>query len=466
MMVAMNWKWIRNRRTVAVAVSLVLGTILMLRNTGVSEIHRTREPVNFAVLDARPVSGDWPWWRGIDQSNTLAHENAPVQWSASDNSGWVVQVPGPGRSALCTWGGQLFLPIADTDRESLSMRSLDSGTGQLLWQTELHRDSSISTSSRRSQASTTPPCDGERVFLACAVNGSLWVSAVDLTGRIAWQREAGPYFSQWGYGSSPAIYKSLVIVASDNQGAGIKRLVGSSFLAALHRQTGEIVWRIRRPAADGFGTPVVAHVAGRDQLLLAGKHQVCSFDPLTGESLWTCQWSADRVANSVAFDDRHVYASARQPQPELVCIRADGTGDVTRTHVVWRGSKPVGEFSSPVVCDGRLYTTTDDGLLTCLEAGTGQPLWKRQLGGTLSSTPVIAGQHLYCGNEEGMLFVVRLSGRGEIVAGISLGEGIHASPVISHDRLYLRTPGSLRCIAPPETDSPLASQPDTPKRRR
>ena len=456
---------IRTGRIVAVAALLVMAAVLMLRNTGVREIHRAHEPVNFAVIDARPAPGDWPWWRGTDQSNTTAHESPPVQWSPGDSSsGWVVPISGRGRAALCTWGEQLFLPTADAGRGALAMVCLDHGTGRLLWQAELHRDGLTPLPSHSSQASTTPACDGQHVFMACAVNGSLWVTAVDLSGRIAWQREAGPYFSKWGYSSSPTIHKSLVIVAADNKGARINRLVGSSYLAALHRQTGEIVWRIHRPVADSFGTPVVAHVAGRDQLLMAGRGKVCSYDPLTGESLWTCQWSADRVVNSVAFDDRHVYASARQPHPELVCIRADGSGDVTGTHVVWRGNKSAGEIPSPVVHDGRLYTVTDDGVLACLESGTGQTLWKRRLGGTISSSPVIAGQHLYCGNEEGTVFVVRLGGRGELIAEIPLGEGLFASPVISRNRLYLRTLGSLRCVTAPE-DGPIAQQPDTPKRR-
>jgi outer membrane protein assembly factor BamB len=309
-----------------------------------------------------------------------------------------------------------------------------------------------------------PACDGKHVYMVCPAGGSLWVTAIGMNGRIAWQREAGPYFSRWGYGSSPAIHKSLVIVAADNKGARINRLVGSSYLAAMHRQTGEIVWRIHRPEADSFGTPVVAHIAGRDQLLMAGRDAICAYDPQTGDSLWTCRWPADRVANSVAFDDQHVYASTRMPNPELLCIRADGDGDVTNSHVVWRTNKSSGEYPSPVVFEGKLYMQGDDGVLSCLDPGNGQPVWKRLLRGTMSTSPVIAGQHLYCCNEEGTVFVIRLGGRGELVAEVSMNEAIYASPVVSRNRLFLRTRSSLHCIAPIE-DIPIVIQPDPPRRR-
>lgn len=198
--------------------------------------------------------------------------------------------------------------------------------------------------------------------------------------------------------------------------------------------------------------------------VLAGRDSVCSYDPQTGEPLWTCRWSADRVENSVAFDDQHVYASARQPNSELLCIRADGTGDVTNTHVVWRSNKSASEIPSPVVYEGRLYSTTDEGVLSCLDTTNGQPLWKRRLGGAISSSPVIAGQHLYCCNEDGTIFVIRLGARGELVSEIPLGEAVLTSPIFSHNRLYLRTLAGIHCVTSSER-SPLAVQPEAPRRK-
>ena len=460
----MNMHWIKSGRVIVAVVLLGSLAILTIRNTGVHEVHRTSEPTNFAVVNARPAPGDWPWWRGPHQTNAAPHDSAPSQWLPNGSHGWVVSISGRGRSALCTWGDQLFLPLSDSSHDLVSMVSLEHGTGRLLWQTELHRGGLLPVLPKAAHASTTPACDGKHVYMVCPSNGLLWVTALDLNGRIVWQREAGPYFSKWGYESSPTIHKSLVIVAADNKGAHIDRLVGASYLTALHRETGEVVWRIHRPNADSFGTPVVAHIAGRDQLLLAGRGSVCSYDPMTGKNLWTCRWSGDRVGNSVAFDDQQVYASTRHPRPELLCIRADGSGDVSRTHIAWHTSKFAGDLTSPVVHDGKIYVAGDDGVIGCLDTGSGQALWRRQLTGAISASPMIAGQHLYCCNEDGTVFVFRLSGRGELVAEIPMGEAIHVAPVVSHNRLYIRTILGLHCITDPR-EVPVAEQPDVPRRR-
>lgn len=455
---------IRTGQILAAAAVLVLTAFVTLRNSGVREVHRAQEPINFAVIDARPSPGDWPWHRGTTQSNTAPLENPPAQWSPADSNGWILPMSIRDKSALCLWGEKLFLPIADAGLDSISLQCLDPASGRMIWQTVLHRGGINPSEPATAQVSATPACDGSSVYVACSIDGSLWVTAVNLDGRIAWQREAGPYYSRRGYSSSPVLFRSLVIVAADNKGTRINRLVGSSYLAGLHRQTGEVIWRIHRPEADSFGTPVVAHVAGRDQLLMPGKDRICSYDPSSGKTLWTCRWSGDRAANSVAFDDQHVYASTRHPRPELLCIRADGTGDVTSSHVVWKGNKSASEHPSPVVHEGHVYSVTDDGILACLDAATGDTVWKRRLGGAVSASPLIAGQHLYCGNEEGTVFVVRLGGRGELVATIQMGEGVFTSPIVSHNRLFLRTLAHLHCIDNRD-ETPMAVQPESPQRR-
>jgi outer membrane protein assembly factor BamB len=456
--------WIGNHRILAAA-GLLLLVVWTIRNSGVREVNRAQEPVNFAVMDAHPAPGDWPWWHGTTQSNTVPLERPLTHWSPADSSnGWVVPISGRGRTALCLWGEQLFLPMVDAGRSGIDLLCLNPATGRLIWQTELHRGDLLPLPPRSSPASPTPACDGQHVFMACPADGSLYVSAVDLAGRKAWQREVGPYFSRWGYSSSPAIYKSLVIVAADNKGSRINQLGGASYLAALHRQSGEVVWRVHRPEADSFGTPIVAHIAGRDQLVMAGREMVASYDPMTGQQLWSCQWSGDRVSNSIAFDENCVYATTRYHQPELLCIRADGTGDVTRTHVAWRTNKIAADLPSPVCHEGLLYVLSDEGTLSCLESGSGKPMWKRRLPGTVSSTPVIAGDHLYCCTDDGKVFVIPLGGRGEVVAEIPLGEPMFVAPIVSRNRLYFRTIAGLHCVKGTE-EGPVANQPEAPRRR-
>ena len=460
----MNTNKLWNGRNIAALLLCAVVAILFMSNTGVREIRRAHDPINFVLVDPQPGPDDWPCWRGIGGANTAPDSNPPLRWSVSENMAWQVPVPGRGHASPCVWGERIFVTTADDPRQTISLVCIDRDTGRSLWQSELHRGDLPKRHPKNSHASTTPACDGQHVYVTSAVNGSLWVTAVDFAGRIVWQRAAGPYESSWGYGSSPTTYKSLVIVAADNKGAHIDRLRGASHLAALHRQTGEIIWRIERPTGDSYGTPIVATVSGRDQLLLAGKGAVNSYDPATGELLWTCRWSAERPANTLAFDEEHVFASAKKPLGELLCIRADGRGDVTSSHVVWREKQAASDVPSPVVHEGLLYSLGDDGILTCLDAATGKVMWKRRLGGNVSSSPLIAGGYLYCCNEEGVTFVVKLGGRGEVVAENTLGDGLFASPVLSGDRLYLRTLSTLHCIIAPGS-APLAERPEDAKRR-
>ncbi|WP_010586899.1 outer membrane protein assembly factor BamB family protein [Schlesneria paludicola] len=445
---------------------LALGLFILLRNTGVREIHTPIDTPSVAVKDAQPAADDWPWWRGHNGRNSAAAmADLPIQWSSSENIAWKTSVPGRGHSSPCLWGERLFLTTADDEKQTVSLLCFDRESGRSLWQTQLHRGGFMESHQKNSQASSTPACDGRSIFVTCAVHGSLWVTAVDFNGQIVWSREAGPYSSEWGYGSSPTIHQSLVIVAADNRGKAIDRLMGTSWLAAMHRLTGEVVWRVKRAEGDSFGSPVVAHVAGCDQLLLAGKDCVHSYDPSSGDVRWKCRWGIKRTANAIAFDDKFVYASARHPQAETICIRADGQGDVTETHLVWRDQKATCDVPSPCVHEGLFYSLSDDGVLTCLATETGKLQWKKRLGGTVSSSPLIAGQHLYCANEDGQIFVVKLGTRGDIVAENSFGEGLMASPIVSRDRLYFRTLTGLYCLKETQRMIPVADKPQPTDQR-
>ena len=190
---------------------------------------------------------------------------------------WQADVPGRGHATPSIWGEQVFVATADEGQQTKSLLCYDRPSGALVWNREIHRSGFMHIHSKNSQASATPACDGRHVYCAFMVNEGIWLNAVDLAGQIAWQQKAGDFRSKHGYGSSPLIYKSLVIVAADNDGGG--------FLAALHSESGKIAWKIPRERSASFGTPVLANVAGREQLLLSGQSSVISYNPVTGEEL-------------------------------------------------------------------------------------------------------------------------------------------------------------------------------------
>lgn len=442
----------------------LVGLIAFWQLTGVPEIHRADLLVNFPLAAPLPADDDWPWWLGPRQDGFVARSQPPVRWSPSENTSWLAPLPGSGRGSPIVWNGRVFLTAADETRSTLLLVCLDRYSGQLLWQVDVQRGRFPQTSAQGPQALATPACDGERIYVTSHQAGVLTVTAVDLTGKIAWRREAGPYASVRGHRSSPVISGSLVIVAADQQGQAAGHWRSASFLAALHRQTGEIIWRISRPAGESDGTPVVASIAGRQQLVLPGRTGVTAYDPASGAMLWTCRWAADRPAGNVAYDANCVYASIRSPQEQILCIRADGTGDVTNTHVVWQERRSASHVPSPLVCDDELLILADDGILTSLEKASGKVVWKKRLSGRFSASPVAMGQYVYCVSETGVVFVVDRLARGDVVAENRVGQGCFAPPAITGNSLLFRSDRGVLLVQPP-SNTPYVDVPPLERRR-
>jgi outer membrane protein assembly factor BamB len=305
---------------------------------------------------------------------------------------WKSLIPGRGHSSPIIHDQQVFLTTADEPERTQSVLCYDKQTGKLLWSVPVHRGGFMPMHAKNSQASATPACDGERLYCAFLHQGALWVTAIDLKGNLVWQTEAGPFLSEHGYGSSPALYQSLVLVLGDNQGI--------SFLTALHRKTGQLIWRVKRPQGASYGTPIVARIAGREQLLVGGHNVVSSYDPGTGQLLWHCTGPSQVTANSIAFDQEFVFASGGYPEKEVMCIRGDGVGDVSSTHVVWRSQRGAAYVPSPLAHAGLLYLAQDDsGMVSCVRADSGELVWKERLSRRFTSSPLLAGGYL--SSEEG-----------------------------------------------------------------
>lgn len=384
---------------------------------------------------------DWPWWRGPTLDGKSRDQTAPTKWSPSENVAWKVPVPGRGHSSPILWGDRVFLTTADEAAQTQRVLAFDRKTGKALWDTVAHAGGFEAKHEKNSHASATSACDGERVFSVFVNSGALHVTATDLDGKIVWQRNAGPYTSQHGNGSSPVLYKKTVIVVADS--------MKGSFLAALDRATGEIVWKIDRPVTGRNGSyesPVVATIAGKPQLIIQGTRVVTSYDPDTGKVLWTCEGPAEVTGCTPAVDDSTVYATGGFPEREVVAIRADGSGDVTRTHVKWRSKKGVTYIPSPLYHAGRLYIVNDTGVATCFNAKSGREVWSERLGGAFTSSPVLVGDLIYVTSEDGKTYVLKTGDKFEQVAVNAIGEGVLTTPAVAGSHIYLRTATNLYCL--------------------
>ncbi len=388
------------------------------------------------IQEATPVeaaTGDWPWWRGAGTDNLAeGSSQAPTKWTANENVVWKASIPGRGHATPIVVGDRVIVATADEKAEKMLLLSYDRKTGQEQWNTLLHEGSFPTKHPKNSFASSTPACDGEHIFAVSQFDGAIRVSKVSLDGKIVWQKSAGEFTSKFGYGSSPVIYKSLVIIQGDNTAGG--------FLTALYRDSGELAWRAPRKSSDSYGTPLISEAGGETQLLLHGQLQVVSYNPDTGEELWRQDGTANTAGNTMASDGEILFASGGYPQRNLIAMNAaDGK-------ILWSKDYKV-YIPSLLAYDGRLLAVQDDGIARLFDAKSGQEIWKKRLGGGYSASPVKAGDAIYAHAEDGTVHVFRASGdKYESLATNKIADTGFASPVFAGGRLYLRTGEMLYCI--------------------
>lgn len=389
---------------------------------------------------------EWPCWRGAYQDGKSREANLPVEWTETDNVLRHTPIPGRGHSSPIVSDESIFLTTADEEATKQMVVCLERADGKHRWTKTVHQGGFMKAHRKNSQASSTPAWDGNHLYTVFLNDGALWVSAIGADGEIVWQRDVGPFRPEHGYGASPTLYRSLLIVNGDNKGEN----TNDSFIAAVDRETGKIVWRTPRERIShhgNYGSPIVATIAGKQQLLLAGHGKISSYNPATGGLIWSCEGPADVAAYSVAFGDSMVFAVGGYPERNMVAIRADGRGDVSETkHVVWRRRNGIEFAPSPIFHRGQLYFVDDDGIAFCLDGETGDLVWRKRLGGDVSSSLVYADGLLYASNEQGTTFVFNASAPFEMIAKNKLGNSFLATPTICGGRIFLRTDKELFCV--------------------
>jgi hypothetical protein len=359
-----------------------------------------------------------------------------VKFDENKNVLWKSPIPGRGHSSPTVVGERIFLATADETEQIQSVLCYNRDSGDKLWKRDIHQrgfPSARDMHPENSHASCTVACDGDRLFVAFLNNGAIWATAFDVYGKQIWQQNLGPFSPQFGYAPSPVIYGDLVIVAGDNPSSG--------FLAAVHRKSGKIVWRVQRPAEATYSSPVVFHVAGRDQLLISGCHRVFSYDPNTGEELWSVKGTASGTCGTMIAGEDVVFASGGWPEAETLCVRADGSKEV-----LWRTEQKA-YVPSMLLHQEHLYLVDGEtGIGFCLDAATGKQKWQTRFGGKVRSSPVLSDEHIFLPNAAGKFFVFQANAAAfELVAENVFGEAetaeIYATPVICGGRMYLRVAG-------------------------
>jgi outer membrane protein assembly factor BamB len=374
------------------------------------------------------ATADWPWWRGPTR-NGIAVGAAPTKFSETSGVLWKTPVPGRGHSSPIVVGDRVFLTTSDIGKQVQSVLAFDRMDGKQLWQVSISQGGFPARNHpKNTEATPTVACDGERLFVTFFHHETIQATALDFSGKQIWQRTVGPFNPkkyEYGYAPSPLIYRGTVIISAEYD--------GQSFLAALDRASGDDVWRTPRPANITFSSPVVGHVAGKDQLLLSGGDKAWSFDPASGKELWTTPGTTAATCGTLIWEGDTVFASGGYPKNETLAVKADGSGKV-----LWRNKQKCYE-QSMIVVDGHVYALTDDGILYCWRANDGREMWSKRLKSPVSASPVFAGGNIYWANEHGTLYVFKANPKQfELVAENEVGTDSFPSPAICGGQLFLR----------------------------
>ncbi len=371
---------------------------------------------------------DWLQWRGPNGNGTAERSaNPPLRWDSEKNLQWKVAIPGRGHSSPIVSDDLVVLTTATDTKQSVL--AFDRKSGQLRWSKVVHQSGLPTDLHRKNTSATaTPTSDGKDFYTLFHNSGRLILTALDRTGKKLWEKDTGPFVCDYrfGYGPSPTLWEGLLIVVSEFQKGG--------FIAAFRSSDGEESWRIERKVKTSFSSPVVARVAGQDQMLLSGANKVVSHDPGTGRLLWMVDGGSLATCGTMVWSDDLVFASGGFPNKETLAIRADGSGEI-----VWKNSDKSYE-QSLLYHEGHLYTLNDTGIVVCWDASTGERKWRERFAGPVSSSPTLAGGRIYATNERGATVVFAANpDRFEKLAEFSIGDEGFATPVFVGSSVFVRT---------------------------
>ena len=384
---------------------------------------------------------NWPCWRGPEGDGTSKENSLPIRWDSVTNIVWKIPVPGTGYSSPIIWKERLFIVTAIPETHEKILICYDCKHGDLVWQKTVLKTPFEKKHDNNSYASGTPATDGTRVYLSFLDGDEVVVAAYDFSGKQVWLQRPGTFFSPHGYSCSPALYEDKVIINGDSQ--------GDSFVAALSKADGHIIWKISHDKpAHSFSTPIFRQMAGKMQMIFCGNKEIASYNPDDGSKYWFVSGPSEDFCSSPVYNEKSglVLVSSAWPVRNLVAIKPDGKGDVTKSHIVWQSKKGAYYVPSPVCTDDYLFTTMTTGQVHCIDAATGNILWVKDMG-TQYSSAVLANGLVYMPNDEGVITVLKPGPKFETVAINAIGEKMYASPAISNGKIYLRGFQHLFCIS-------------------
>ncbi len=396
---------------------------------------------------AHVEAGDvWPEFRGPTADGHSDAKGLPTTWGESENIRWKTAIHGKGWSSPVVWGQQIWMTTAPVDGKTMHAICTDLKTGKIIHDIKLWDVAEPQfVIPMNSYASSTPAIEAGRVYVHFGTHGT---AALDTkSGEILWKRLDVHCDHHRGAASSPILFENLLIMNFDG--------FDVQFVIALDKATGKTVWKkdreIHDPQANGDGkkayaTPRIITVDDKPQLINPSAGATVSYNPRTGEEIWRVKSGGMNAASRPLFAHGLIYATTAAGGFQLFATKPDGQGDVSKSHLAWKHNKSVPTRPSPILVDDLIYMISDAGIMSCVEAKTGTPVWLERLGGNYSASPVYADGKIYFFSEDGTTPVIASGREYKLLAKNKLDAGFMASPAIVGKSLILRTKTDLYCV--------------------
>jgi len=449
-----------------IAFAVVIASVAALAATGTSALAQQQ---------------NWPSFRGPNASGVVDGKPTAVKWNApaGENVAWKAPVDGIAVSSPIVWGDRVFVstaigsdpkqairtgqygdvePVADSSKHSWHLIALDKATGKVVWdKIAVEGVPKTKRHPKSSQASATPVTDGKVVVVSF---GSEGLYAFDFTGKQLWNKDlgvlnAGWFFDpdyEWGIGSSPIIYKNMVIVQADIQ--------RGSFLAAFDTTTGKEVWRTQRDEIPSWSTPTILEVDGKAELVTQATTFTRGYDPMTGKELWKYSGNSEiAIPTPIVGPGFVVITNGYRGVQPIVALKPGATGDITlkqgetkNAFITWSSPRGGPYIPTPIIYGEHLYVLQNNGTLAAYKVATGEQVYQKRLGGvaagSFSASPVAADGKIYCASEDGDVYVVKAGAEYVELAKNPIGEVIMASPAISDGLIIFRGVKHVYAIKP------------------
>jgi len=436
----------------------------MRAKRAICSLHMTLLCLFAFVMTHQLLASDWPSWRGPSQTGASTEAGLISSWSV-DGENLIWKADFIGRSTPVAMNGRVYVigRVGEGLTRQEQVACFDAATGKMQWENRFNVFQTTVPFNRLGWASLAGDPETGNVY-ANGVGGMFICYNRD--GKILWSRSLTEEFGRFsGYGGrtmTPVLDENLVIISFLNTGWGNQSAMGHRFFA-MDKRTGEMVWVSEpgsRPYDTNYSTPVVATINGQ-RLLIAGGADgaVQAMKVRTGEKVWEFKLSKAAINSAIVVDGHRVYACHSEENVDnsnmgrVVCIDGTGSGDVTKTHEMWRLENCEVGYASPLIYDGRLYVIDNSANLICIDALTGNRYWQYGLGKVGKGSPVFADGKIYATEENGLFHILE-PGQQECKSldldKLSMKEGryaeIYGSPAIAYGRIYFTAESGLYCL--------------------